>query len=136
MPKNAPNRRAQHVYAVLRFDPPTDGSVASITEYPSDFITVKELVPTEEEALHEVARLSALNAGKGVVYFVQIGRLYPEGRGLGVDERHELRLGQRSGMTPETVNTSRRGIRVYCARTPGALGSSPPLVVHKGTLGR
>ena len=82
MTKNAPNREAQHVYAVLRLDLPRDEEQDSLRTRPGDFITVKELLPTEDEAVREVARLTALNAHTGAIYFVQIGRLYLEGRNL------------------------------------------------------
>ena len=84
--KKAPNRSAKHVYAVLRFDPPSAGeSLNSLVAYPGNFITLKELLPTEEEAEREVERLSALNAHTRSVYFTQIGRLYPDGRNLSAD---------------------------------------------------
>ena len=38
------------------------------------FVTVKDVVDTEREAADEVARLNALNANKGSVYFHQRGR--------------------------------------------------------------
>ena len=83
---NAPNRKAQHVYAVLRFDPPSaDDALEELTEYPGNFITLKELLPTEAEAEREVERLNALKAGKRSIYFTQIGRLHPEGRNLSAD---------------------------------------------------
>jgi hypothetical protein len=82
---NAPNRRAQHLYAVLQFDVPSSGSLDSLAEQPGDYITLKELLPTEAEAFREVERLTALNRDKGCVYFVQIGRFYPDGRGLATE---------------------------------------------------
>jgi hypothetical protein len=80
--ENAPNLKAEHLYAVVRFDPPADEAVDSIVESPDTFITVKELLPTQEEADREVERLSALSEGKDCVYFSTITRFYPTGRGI------------------------------------------------------
>ena len=54
------------------------------------YVTAKEVVPTEAEADAEVARLSALNAGKGCTYFFQSAKLYLDGDGvpLGSPEAH------------------------------------------------
>jgi hypothetical protein len=82
---NAPNRRAQHVYAVLRFAPPASGSLDSVAQRPGDYITVKKLLPTEAEALREVKRLTALNWDTGCLYFAQIGRLFADGPGVGAE---------------------------------------------------
>ncbi len=82
MAENAPNLKAEHLYAVVRFDLPVDKSLDSIVENPDIFITVKELLPTQDEADREVERLNALNAGKDCVYFSTITRFYPKGRGL------------------------------------------------------
>jgi hypothetical protein len=60
------------VYAVLRLD---DGDA----EVPNR-ITVKEILPTEEEARAAVERLSVENAGKGSTYFWQATRYFPHGR--------------------------------------------------------
>lgn len=78
----APNRKAEHVFAVLRFDPPNDRRWESVLADPGQYVTVKELVPTQEEAEREVERLTALQEGKGCIYFAQVTRLYPEGRAL------------------------------------------------------
>jgi hypothetical protein len=64
---DTPNRRAQHVYAVLRFDLPSSGSLDALADQPGDNISLKELLPTEAEALREVERLTALNGDKGCV---------------------------------------------------------------------
>ena len=45
--------------------------------------TVKEILPTEEEADAEAARLNELAANRDDTwYFVQPGRYYPDGRGV------------------------------------------------------
>lgn len=41
------------------------------------FVTVKEVVGSEEQAAAEVKRLSLANAGKDVAYFYQRGRYLP-----------------------------------------------------------
>jgi hypothetical protein len=64
-------RRVQ-VYAIVRVD---DGRAE-----PQVAITVKEVVPTLEEATREVERLNA-HAPAGAHYFYQMTRYYPEGRG-------------------------------------------------------
>jgi len=78
-----PNQKAEHVFAVLRFDPPPDAKWDAVLENPGMYVTVKELVPTQEEADREVGRLTALNEGIGCIYFAQVTRLYPLGRDLG-----------------------------------------------------
>ena len=60
-----------HVYAVLRVDGDISGD---------EGITVKEILPTLEEAMQEVERLNQLNRGKNCRYFWRIGRCFPEGR--------------------------------------------------------
>ena len=60
-----------HVYAVLRVDEYIAGDQG---------ITVKEILPTMEEAIQEVERLNQLNRGKECHYFWCIGRYFPEGR--------------------------------------------------------
>jgi hypothetical protein len=72
--------RRQHVYAVVRIDLPDSESVDEIAGDPALWITVKEIVPTREEADKEVQRLNALNADKGCIYFSQVTRLFRDGR--------------------------------------------------------
>lgn len=45
-------------------------------------ITIKEILPTLEEALQEVERLNKLQAAKRCHYFCQQTRYYPDGRGI------------------------------------------------------
>jgi len=59
-------RNAIHLFAVIRVD-------ADIKEL-EDAITVKEVLPTREEAVSEVHRLNQLNAAKGCHYFWQTTR--------------------------------------------------------------
>ena len=54
-------------------------------EFADLLVTVKEVVRSQEVAEAEVARLNALNEGKGVRYFWQTTRLFPEGRSAGGD---------------------------------------------------
>jgi hypothetical protein len=61
------------VFAVVRFD--------LESRDPELAVTVKEVVPTLEEAQIEVARLNELVEGKSRVrYFWQATRFFPEGR--------------------------------------------------------
>jgi len=60
------------VYAVIRVD-----SNRSLVE---DAIAVKEILPTVEDAEHEVERLTKLNQDKGARYFWQATRYFPAGR--------------------------------------------------------
>jgi hypothetical protein len=66
------------VYAVLRYD----GFLGSEV-LPEHAITVKEVVWSLELAESEVARLNALQEDKGVRYWWQCTRLYPEGSAAG-----------------------------------------------------
>ena len=78
----APNREAEHFFAVLRLDPPYDGDWGRVLATPGDYVTLKEVLPTMEEAEREVERLSALADGGKSVYFAQVARVYREGRGI------------------------------------------------------
>ena len=65
------------VFAVVRLDLPLRG------EEPEDLIQhfkIVEALPTQAEADAEVARLTALNAGKGSTYFSHYVRYHPDGR--------------------------------------------------------
>lgn len=72
----------QHAYAVVRLDLPKDRRFDQIARDPGNWITVKEVVPTPEEADSEVDRLNRVNADKACIYFAQITRLFPDGRGV------------------------------------------------------
>jgi hypothetical protein len=62
------------VYAVVRLDHYLP--VATLEER----ITIKEIVPTLEQAESEVARLTALVSDDGSTYFSQYTRYFPDGR--------------------------------------------------------
>jgi hypothetical protein len=47
---------------------------------PSQAVTIKEIVDTEDEAQAEVKRLMELNSDKGCEYHWQSAKYYPEGR--------------------------------------------------------
>jgi hypothetical protein len=65
-----------HVFAIVRLDAtPQPGEPLDPAR-----VTVKEILPTLEEAEAEVARLNRLNADKGSVYFWQTTRYFPAGR--------------------------------------------------------
>jgi hypothetical protein len=61
------------VYAVIRIDESASGDGA---------ITVKEIVPTMEEAQQEVERRNRVNHDKPCHYFAQYTRFYPHGRNV------------------------------------------------------
>lgn len=60
------------VHAVVRYD--------SGRSDPRSMFTVKEILPTAEEAIHEVERLNELDREKGRMDLAQYSRYYPEGR--------------------------------------------------------
>jgi hypothetical protein len=62
-------------YAVVRYDHYLGEDVA-----PEAKITVKEILPSREEAEREVQRLNALERSRDRVYFWQYTRYFPEGR--------------------------------------------------------
>lgn len=70
-PNNSQARGKVHLFAVVRYDPEA--------VEPQWAFTVKEVLPTLEEASAEVERLNASTRG-GVVYFWQTTRFYPKGR--------------------------------------------------------
>lgn len=64
-----PNRKYQHIYAILRYE--TDADVST----PIDLrITVKKVVIDPQYAEREVKRLNELNKDKGSYYFCQVTR--------------------------------------------------------------
>jgi hypothetical protein len=72
-------REAIHVYAVVRVD---DFNA----EFGDSTISIKEILPTLEEAIREVERLNKLNADKECHYFWQLTRYFPQGRSMKPDE--------------------------------------------------
>jgi hypothetical protein len=73
-------RGAGQLYAVVRVDHPNGDSLSRVLDDPGTYITVKEVLPTLEDAEREVQRLNTLNAGKGCTYFWQVTRFFREGR--------------------------------------------------------
>jgi hypothetical protein len=75
------------VYAVLRIDmyEPTneEGDQLNAGSGLSFHVTVKEVLPSMEEARAEVQRLNALKEGRGVRYMWQYSRYFPDGRAGG-----------------------------------------------------
>jgi hypothetical protein len=69
------------VYAVVRYD----HFLADDTS-PETKVTVKEVLPSREEAEREVARLNLLNKGRGSNYFWQYTRFLPKGRADATDQ--------------------------------------------------
>ena len=70
---NSQARGKVHLYAVVRYDQEAARAVWAFT--------VKEVLPTLEEAKAEVDRLNASSGGRAV-YFWQTTRFYPNGRGV------------------------------------------------------
>ena len=70
------------VYAVIRIDEYSSGR---------DAITVKEILPTMEEAGKEVERLNRANLDKGGYYFWQTTRYFLEGSALNKDDNLQER---------------------------------------------
>jgi hypothetical protein len=66
--------KKETVWAVVRID---DHEGAELEER----ITLREILPTSEEAETEAARLNALGKAR---YFVQAGNYFPDGRGVRV----------------------------------------------------
>ena len=68
----------KQVYAVIRVD--NIGDIVDRTNALT-LINVKEILPSQEDAEVEVERLNILNGDKGVHYFWQATRYFPDGRG-------------------------------------------------------
>ena len=71
--------RQEVVWVVVRLDL-YQGDLSP--DHPQSVITLREAVPTPEEAEAEADRLNALNAEKGVRYYAAPVRFYPEGRNV------------------------------------------------------
>ena len=66
------------VFAVIRIDrigETIDRENASLR------VTVKEVLPSQEDAAAEASRLNTLNGHHGAYYFWEATRYYPSGRG-------------------------------------------------------
>ena len=72
-------RDHQELWAVVRLDV---APIERVLKEPRLFITIKEVVPTVEEADSEVARLNELGPAQSgaTVYFAARARYFPEGR--------------------------------------------------------
>lgn len=66
-----------HLYVVYRIDHflLEEGAVEDL----ADAVTIKEILPSEEEAIREVERLNALRNARSE-YFFASAKYYPEGR--------------------------------------------------------
>ena len=69
---NQQNAKYDHVYVVIRFDPPVEHA------YPGNSIVVTKVYHSEQAAIAEVDRLNELNADKGCRYFQTVGRMVRE----------------------------------------------------------
>lgn len=67
-------RSWKHMYVVFRVEGDTFDFRQG--EDPNLFITIKEIVDTEVQAVAEVERLAALNSGKGSRYFFQSAKYF------------------------------------------------------------
>jgi hypothetical protein len=70
MDGDAPHRKFDHAYAILRIDP-----LQSPNTPPDAAVTVKRIVWSEQAAAAEVARLNALRPGTAPRYFWQVTRV-------------------------------------------------------------
>lgn len=67
---------------MIRIDFHVELTERAIREEPDLFVTIKEVVPTQDEAQREVQRLNELNAEKSCIYFSQFTRVFADGRGV------------------------------------------------------
>ena len=70
-------RSWKHVFVVFWVD--GDAVELRPSEDPNSFITIKEIVDTEAEAVAEVKRLGDLNSDKGARYFFQSAKYFTSG---------------------------------------------------------
>lgn len=70
-------KEREDVWVIVRYD----GDLAN----PEYFYTVKEIVRDRAIAEAEVARLNKVNADKGCRYWIEMGRLFPQGKSAGVE---------------------------------------------------
>jgi hypothetical protein len=77
-PNNTQARGKVHLFAVVRYD--------AEFSHPGGAFTVKEVLPTLDEARTEVERLNDAARGRAV-YFWQTTRFYPKGRRVGAETR-------------------------------------------------
>jgi hypothetical protein len=75
------HREREEAYSVLRYD-----AFHGAGRPPEVVVTVKQVVRSRELAEAEVARLNGLDGDKGVRYWWQVTRLFPEGHSAGTQE--------------------------------------------------
>lgn len=80
VPSESQLARKQPVFAVVRVDRFHSDAVALANR-----ITIKEILPTIEEADAEVARLQRLRPSSDIEYFVAGGNWFPDGRGVQIE---------------------------------------------------
>lgn len=68
--------RSKSVYVIVRVDL-FQLRGQEVPNDPHEFVTVKEVVETEEQAIAEVDRLKRVNADEDVRYFYERGRVLP-----------------------------------------------------------
>lgn len=68
------NTKLEQVFAILRFD----ADMAAEFGMKTDYISLKKVVRSEEQAIGEVERLNQLNGDKGAIYFWRSARLNRE----------------------------------------------------------
>jgi hypothetical protein len=68
-----------NLYVVIRVDEFESASG-------DELITIKEILPTLDEAVAEVERLNRLQEGKRCHYFWRLGRYFPQGRTKEVEQ--------------------------------------------------
>lgn len=75
-------RAKRHVYPVIRIDA-ANLAVDRTDLFPDGLvgIDIPIVLPTQQEAEAEAARLNELNGHKGYRYYAWLSRFYPEGRG-------------------------------------------------------
>jgi len=76
MSKSSRYDRSQDIFVVVCVDL-NHLRIGDIPDDPEVYVTIKEVVDTEDRAVAEVRRLREVNAGKNVAYFYQRGRVRP-----------------------------------------------------------
>ena len=74
-----------YLYIVYRIDHWRLETAKTVAEL-SGCVTIKEALPTGEEAEREVERLNELTAEKECSYYYQSARFYPDGRPASEDD--------------------------------------------------
>jgi len=72
MGMDKPHSKFQHVYAIVRFDPPFD------EEEPSNNVYVVKVFSSRDDAKRDVERLNEINAAKRCTYHLYTTRFVPE----------------------------------------------------------